>query len=369
MIKVLADKHLVNISDFLPPEIDLHLYNPDSFSNDIPDDTDALLIRTVTKINPQSYPTFPKKLKFIGTGSAGTDHVDISHLKKNGIAFADAAGCNARSVAEYIAVALLLWAEQRNVDLTQLAVGIVGVGHTGSEVQKILEGMRIETVGYDPPREQRDSGFKSATLDDVLQTSVLTFHTPLTQSGSYPTFHWFNMQKSHNNTFKLVINAARGGIIDEKALLKAHQKNRIGDYILDVWENEPGFNDTIAQNAFIKTPHIAGYSIQAKNNASKLVANALLSHFSLDAPANIPDYKSIKVDVSSCCSSISNVLTCLHPIDDYQQKLISLIDSPPTQKQAGFNHIRTSYPLRYELQSMNINEDIAHIFPILSPLF
>lgn len=368
MLTVLADKHLVNISDFLPPGIELELYDPDSFSSDIPDDTDALLIRTVTKINPQTFPAFPKRLKFIGTGSAGTDHVDIPYLKKNGIAFADAAGCNARSVGEYIAVALLLWAEQRNVDLTQLAAGIIGVGHTGSKVQQILQGMGIETVGYDPPREQRDANFTSATLDDVLQTPVLTFHTPLTKSGSHPTFHWFNTPKSHNNTFKLVINAARGGIIDEKVLLKAYRENRIGDYILDVWENEPDFNNTVARNAFIKTPHIAGYSIQAKNNASKLVADALLSHFSLTLPANIPDYKSNKVDVSFSLSSAYKVLNSLHPINEYERKLVNLIGLPSKKKKIGFNLIRTGHPLRYELQSMSLNKDITDTFPILSPL-
>lgn len=370
MVNVIADKHLVNIARFLPPAVNLTLYDPHAFSVDnIPDKADALLIRTVTKINPQTFPDFPDTLSFIGTGSAGTDHVDIEYLREKKISFAHAAGCNARSVAEYIAVALLIWADTKKVYIADYPVGIIGAGNTGTAVRNLLGALNIATVCYDPPRQEREPSFRSASLEEVLQCPILTFHTPLNKSGSYPTFHWLDDEKLGNRDYDLIINAARGGIVNETHLLKAYQKQTVGNFILDVWENEPLFDDAVARDAFIKTPHIAGYSIQAKNNASQLIANALCNHFSLSPPTNSVSQHSPKAIQSAHFSSLTEALTALHPIVEYQQKLVKLIETLPDRKKIGFNKIRTHHPLRNELPFLKVSSNLKRAYPLLYLLF
>src|SRR5699024_258862 len=169
---------------------------------------------------------------------------------------------------EYVATALLFWSEAKNMDLANCSLGIVGVGHVGRAVDKQARALGLNTVLYDPPRQQREPSFQSAEREEVLQCDILTLHTPLSRNGQYPTFHWLDTDFLQNYSFKLILNSARGGVVDEEALLKAAQRGGVEDYILDVWEGEPYFDDEIAQKAFIKTPHIAGYSLQAKTKAS-----------------------------------------------------------------------------------------------------
>src|SRR5699024_8499805 len=148
MIAILADKNIPNITHYLPDQADLSFFDSNQGLEHIPGGIQALLIRTVTKINRETFPDLPSSLESIGTASAGRDHVDDQHLTDNNIAFADAAGCNARSVGEYVATALLLWSHERGYDLTQLSVGIIGAGHTGTAVQDLLTRLNVNTTAY-----------------------------------------------------------------------------------------------------------------------------------------------------------------------------------------------------------------------------
>ncbi len=374
MIKVLADKHLYNISDFLPADIDLTLFNPDEPLNEIPGGTRALLIRTVTKINPDTFPDFPDSLSFIGTGSAGTDHVNEEYLRQNDIAFAHTGGCNARSVAEYVTVALLLWAEQLDENLTDNKVGIIGAGHTGGAVRQLLEKLNVQTAAYDPPKAEREASFTSTGLDDVLNCDILTFHTPLTRRGSHPTFHWLDEEKLSGRNFKLVVNASRGGLIDEQALIKAFDNDSVGNFILDVWEDEPDFNDELARRAFIKTPHIAGYSVQAKQRASQMIAEATARHFSPEykpaeqIPPEADTNGKVQQHRPDTFWSLTDALTHYHPIKDYDTRLKMLIGRNREVKIIGFNRIRTDQPLRQEFFYLDINNVLKKKYPDLEVL-
>lgn len=369
MITVFADQYLYQLSSFLPDSIDLRLYDP---ARGLPDrlrEADALLIRTVNAVTRDTLPDIPEKLSFIGTGSSGTDHVDQPYLQEQGITFADAAGCNARSVAEYVATGLLLWSEQRNHRLQNLSVGIVGVGHVGSKVQKQLEELNITTVGYDPPREKRDTAFRSASLQDVLACDILTIHTPLTSGGQHPTRHWLDDQKLSDHNFQLVINAARGGVVDEQALLQQHQHGGIKDFILDVWEDEPEVRFASAGKAFLKTPHIAGYSVQAKQNASKFITDALIDHFGLSPVAAQKADSSQKIEVpADDFEGLSELLLRVHPVGEYQKRLLQILDRHPDRRGERFNQLRAEFPLRDEFGHILLPESCFERFPILKKL-
>lgn len=368
MINVLADKHLFRLAELMPAECNLTLFDPGDGVPEITEGTQALLTRTVTRIDAESLPALPDSLSFVGTGSAGTDHVDESFLHSRGITFASAGGCNARSVAEYVAVALLLWAERRDRSLADCRVGIIGMGHTGRAVSTLLEALDIAYAAYDPPRAEREDAFASVSLEEVLACDILTFHTPLTQHGDYPTRHWLDKPKMERRSFELIINASRGGVIDETAVMRGLEAGSVGDVVLDVWENEPLFDDTIARHAFLKTPHIAGYSVEAKTRATRMVVQAMARHFTIDYKTEASQDEAHFRKPPSTFWSLSDVLTFYHPIRDYETRLLMLIGRSRQEKGKGFSEIRTGHPLRHEFPHLHIPQSLKAEYPALEAL-
>ncbi|SMO95428.1 4-phosphoerythronate dehydrogenase [Gracilimonas mengyeensis] len=366
MIHISADQNLYKIKELVPPETKLNLYDP---SNGIPDlnDTDALLVRTVTQINANTLPQPPQQLRFIGTGSSGTDHIDEEYLQQNGIRFSDANGCNARAVAEYVITALLFWREEQQLKEIPGKVGVIGVGKAGSAVVSLLEKFGIDCVAYDPPRERRDPGFTSATIDEVLACEILTFHVPLNRKGEFATYHWLNEEKLAGRQYQLIINAARGGVIDELELMKAYVEERVQGYILDVWEEEPDFNTEIAKHAFLATPHIAGYSEQSKINATKMVCDRLAEYFNLEPSKSQENNDNQIIDLEDYLNyDLKKLLARFHPMKEYDAALRDLSDRP--DKKVLFQNLRNEMPYRYEYPQLKIRKEVLDQFAELQLL-
>lgn len=371
-IKLLADKHLFLLETCLPGGVELTTYDPIHGLPGNLQEYDALFVRTVNPINSSTLPSNPGKLKFIGSATAGIDHIDTDYLEKEQINFQYAAGCNARSVAEYIASALLLWSAHTELEPGALKVGIIGIGHTGGAVADQLERLGFPYLAYDPPKEERDPDFNSCTLDELLNSDILTFHTPLTYTGKHATFHWLDEEILKKHSYELVINAARGGIINEKTLYKSFQRETISHYILDVWENEPVFNDLLANKAFLKTPHIAGYSLQAKWRASSMVSKALADFFRLDAPDPVFPFDLLNEAAPSFSidgnPAFVEILKTLHPITDFDNKFERLIGLQPEKKSVSFQNLRTQFNLRHEFRHINLSQEILDRYPLLKSL-
>jgi len=360
LLRIAADQYLQNIDEFLAGRVDLFRFDP---SDGLPENItkyDALLIRTVTPINPQTLPE-TGNLKFVGTATAGTDHVDQAYLEQKGIQFSPSEGCNANAVAEYIITSLYHWAKKLHINLEEKVVGIVGCGHTGSAVIRLLKRININYIAYDPPKENREKDFVSASESELVNADILTFHTPLTDSGTHPTKHlggnaWLN------HGFDLIINASRGGVVDEGVLLELHQKGTIGNYILDVWEGEPDFSDRVAKHAFIATPHIAGYSKESKFKASEIVLKRLLSFFDLTPNANVkpapfnPDHFKFYPK-----SSFTDLLWQNNQIHYYDSELRKLIGFPSKKKTEAFAKLRSETKLRHEFKAMTGKLDSAKV--------
>lgn len=365
MIKVLADQNLYKLSLFVPKEVELTFYDP---QHEIPnlDGFDALLIRTVTKLNSQNFPSLPASLKFVGTGSSGSDHVNIDYLNSYGIEFCDAKGCNARAVAEYVITSILLWSIEKDFDLKNLTFGIVGAGKTGSAVSNLFKTFGLKHYLYDPPRGKIDSDFNSCTLEELLACDVLTFHVPLTTSGNHATFHWLDEQKLATNTFELIINASRGGVVKESALMEALDTGSAGDCIIDVWENEPNFDPEQVKRAFIATPHIAGYSEQAKLNASRIISERLCDFFDLEMMSYGHQYQLKNIEIAHLRYSLSQLLARLHPIKEYDAVLRDLIDRE--DKAILFSKLRTDRPFRFEYSYLSLDTDLLEKFKDLKLL-
>ncbi|WP_069130436.1 4-phosphoerythronate dehydrogenase [Rhodohalobacter halophilus] len=361
-VQILADQYLKYLDELLPKEAELTRFDP---AKGLPDNVtryDALLIRTVTPINP---PTLPEagNLQFIGTATAGTDHVDREHLTRLGIEFSQSEGCNANAVAEYVLTVLYRWAEKTSTDLMKKSVGIVGCGHTGGAVIRLLKNLGITYLAYDPPKAKIDPNFSSVSVDELLTSDILTFHTPLTMIGNNPTNHLGGREWLQHG-FELIVNASRGGVIDEAALHDLHQQKVIHNYVLDVWEDEPNFRDRIAKKAFIATPHIAGYSVESKFRASKIVLSRLLNFFNLDInPKAEPERFEPGEFTFNPEFSFSELLWQNNQINYYDSELRKLLGLPSNIKSRRFAELRSKTALRHEYRTMITGMKLEHDLP------
>lgn len=367
-MKILADQYLYRLSEFIPEGVPVEYYKPEEGFPAHAADFDALLIRTVTRVNPDTLPV-AGHLKFIGTATAGFDHVDTAHLEKLGIWFARSAGCNANAVAEYVLTALYHWADMSGSRLSDKKVGIVGMGHTGGRVAGYLGKLGIAYAGFDPPKEEREPDFTSCSEEELLGCDILTFHVPLTSFGldDYPTRHMCNTEWLERG-FDLIINAARGGVVDEIALLRARGKGLITDYILDVWENEPLFSDEIAEGAFIATPHIAGYSRQAKWLASKIVADQMCDFFSLEKSEHSFRWSPPKNTLSNVRGDFARFLWENQSIAHYDREFRKTIGTDPVTKKEKFARLRSETDTRFEfasiIRALGISESLDPADPL-----
>lgn len=349
-MNILADQYIYKLSEFIPEDVVIDYYKPENGLPSNVTDYDAFLFRTVTIIDYCSLP-HAGNLKFAGTATAGFDHVDTAHLKKLGIEFARSAGCNANAVAEYVITALYRWADVTGSRLEDKKIGIVGMGHTGGNVASYLNKLDIRFAGFDPPKQVRESGFLSCTLEELLECDILTFHVPLTRIGEYPTYHMCSSDWLRHG-FDLIVNAARGGIVDEISLHRAKTQGLIRDYILDVWENEPLFSNEIAEKAFIATPHIAGYSKQAKWLASKMVADQMCDYFGLKKQTGIFRMKPPQNLIMQKKLSFARFLWDYHMIDYYDAELRKILHLDHSLKKERFSLLRSETETRFEFEAI-----------------
>ena len=226
--------------------------------------TDLLLVRTVTHVDEKLLKN--TNVKWVGTATTGTDHVDMQWLSKNHIAFADAAGANANAVLDYVLSCVAELKNHAYLSKKNRVAGIIGCGRIGRLVARALKTLGFQVVCYDPLLTEK-LDFDFVKLETLLRESdFITLHTPLTKTGSHPTYHLIDKQQlDQMQTHSIVLNCARGAVINQTALL---QTKHIF-ICLDVWENEPHISLELLNKVTIGTPHIAGYSVQAKFCATR----------------------------------------------------------------------------------------------------
>ena len=242
---------------------------------------DALICRTRTHCNASLLDNSP--CSFIATATIGTDHIDLDYCHRRGITVANAPGCNAPAVAQYVFASL---AQVIDRPISDYTIGIVGVGHVGKIVEQWATQLGMKVLLCDPPRAEVECTNNFVSLDEIArQCDIITFHTPLTTSGKYPTHHICNEAFIASLKHRpIIINCARGGIFDTQAVIDALNNNKIANVIVDCWEGEPHLNLTLLEKAIIATPHIAGYSREGKIRATAMALNALARHFNLPIP-------------------------------------------------------------------------------------
>ena len=277
-MKIIIDKNIPFVRGVFESVAEVCYLSSQEIDNQSVKYADALIIRTRTHCNRQLLQN--AKVRFIATATAGNDHIDFDFCRKNNVETATAFGCNARSVAQYVASVISFWL-QKNSSEQQLTIGIVGYGYVGKEVEKIAKLLNFNVLLNDTPLQKLTDDKKFVDLQHITENAdIITFHTPLTFDGEFPTKNLADKIFFENLKRKpLIINAARGGVVDETELLKAYKSEKIADFVLDCWENEPQISRKLLQNALIATPHIAGYSANGKANATKMSVRAVAEFF------------------------------------------------------------------------------------------
>lgn len=364
-MKVLANRFLYEFQEIMPDSVQVDLFDPKKLPENVTE-YDALFINTTTPLNEQTLPN-PGRITFIATGSSGTDHLDLDYLKSHGITVADSKGCNAVTVAEYVATAMLTIIDTDNIKTEDLKAGIVGVGAVGDEVFKLLSCFSIPCVLYDPPRAERDPDFSSSYFAELKECNMITFHTPLTESGQYPTRHLFNESWLNNINYQLLINSSRGGVIDEKIALRMLEENKLKQLIIDTWEDEPAFNPAVVETARFATPHIAGYSIQSKRRASRMIINQFCEHEGIE----IDEFESgsaYQPQLKDSYNTLTDLLMELHPLGWFDQKMRELKMLDKHERATSFSLLRSESPLRHEYSNIRIPSQHLDKFPELKKL-
>nr|WP_289712265.1 4-phosphoerythronate dehydrogenase PdxB [Citrobacter amalonaticus] len=333
------------------------------------DDADALMVRSVTKVNASLLEG--KAIKFVGTATAGTDHVDEEWLKQAGIGFSAAPGCNAIAVVEYVFSALLMLAERDGFALRDRTVGIVGVGNVGGRLQARLEALGIRTLLCDPPRADRGDEGDFRSLDALVQEAdILTFHTPLFKEGPYKTLHLADDALiSRLKPGSILINACRGAVVDNAALLARLNAGQDLSVVLDVWEGEPDLNVDLLNTIDIGTAHIAGYTLEGKARGTTQVFEAWSAfigreqHIALDTLLPAPEFGRITLHGPLDQPTLKRLV---HLVYDVRR------DDAPLRNVAGipgeFDKLRKNYLERREWSSLYVMCDDADAAALLCKL-
>ncbi|MEX9254129.1 4-phosphoerythronate dehydrogenase PdxB [Pseudenterobacter timonensis] len=333
------------------------------------DDADALMVRSVTKVNEALLAG--KRVKFVGTATAGTDHVDDGWLAQAGIGFSAAPGCNAIAVVEYVFSALLMLGERDSFALTDRTVGIIGVGNVGGRLQKRLEALGIRTLLCDPPRADRGEAGDFRALDElVAECDVLTFHTPLFKEGPYKTLHLADESLLRRlKPGAILINACRGPVVDNAALKRTLEEGHDLSVVLDVWEPEPDLDVELLKLVDLGTAHIAGYTLEGKARGTTQVFEAYSAFLgqpqqvALDTLLPAPEFGRITLHGPLDESALKRLV---HLVYDVRR------DDALLRKVAGmpgeFDRLRKHYLERREWSSLYVICDDADAAALLSKL-
>ncbi|MBD5346549.1 MAG: 4-phosphoerythronate dehydrogenase [Bacteroides sp.] len=331
-VNVIIESKIPFVDDRLDGIARVTRLDPDEFTPEAVAGADAIIVRTRTKVNEALLGA--SNVKFVATATIGTDHIDIEWCRANGIAVANAPGCNAPGVAQYVLSSVIGQGYGIGPDTT---VGIVGVGHVGRIVEQWARSLGLSVLLCDPPRARMEGHEGFAGLDELAEKAdIITFHTPLVKNGIDATYHLISDEfLVACQRWPLIINAARGAVADTDALIRAVEKGRVRRPVIDCWEGEPFISERLLQLAAVATPHIAGYSFEGKVRATQMALDSFTGYFGL------PHARTLEgVDMSVAPSpSAASIAASYSPIAD----TANLLANP-----GAFESLRNNYSYRKE---------------------
>jgi erythronate-4-phosphate dehydrogenase len=317
---------------------------------------DVLIARSKVKITEALLEG--SSLSFYGTATAGTDHVDAAALERRGIAWAEAAGSNANSVAEYVIATLCLIGLHREIDWRGRTLALIGAGHVGRRLATLAEALGLQVILNDPPLRDTTGDERYRPLEEALDAAdIVSLHVPLTDHGPHPTRGLaeavFFARMKPGTVF---INASRGEVVDESALKNAIRKQHFSFVALDVFDHEPSIDIELLRMVDLATPHIAGYSIEGRRLGTELIYQAACRHFGLDptwrAPTGgPPEFLPGTLDDADIRTLYDRILDAYNPALDDQRLRAMPVGVPMARH---FQELRQHYPDRHPFSRYTI---------------
>lgn len=370
-MRLVADENLPWVEEFFKDSAQITRLPGAAISREQLQQADALLVRSVTQVTPELLAGTP--VRFVGTATIGTDHVDVAGLEAAGIHFASAPGCNASAVVDYVITNLLWWSEAQGLSLQELTVGIVGVGQVGGRLAERLKAWGCSVLCNDPPRQAKgDPGLVG--LSELLQRAdLVSLHTPLTWEGPFPTRHLIDEQELALFKGRLLINAGRGAVINPQALSLALQKDSSLQVILDVFADEPNLDPELLQHLTLATPHIAGYSLEGKSRGTEAIYQAWCNFWGLEVRVHLdsllPAPAAARLQLNPGWSAEEAArraaLLVYDPREDAARLKRALEQLAPAE---AYQQLRKNYPVRRELASLKVQVATARQAEALAAL-
>ena len=321
---------------------------------------DVLLVRSVTPVNRALLAG--SAVRFVGTCTIGTDHLDLDYFAEAGIQWASAPGCNARGVVDYILGSLLALAERTGAELSQRTYGVVGAGEVGGRLVKAMRALGWQVLVCDPPRAAAEGG-DYYSLEQLLERcDVISLHTPLTLDGPLATRHLLateQLQALAKGAW--LLNASRGAVLDNAALYQVLLQRPDLQVVMDVWEGEPLVDVPLAGLCQIATPHIAGYSLDGKLRGTAQIYQAYCAWRQQAATVHLVDLLPAPwlatVELEPQCSPEWALATLCRAVYDPRRDDAdfrrSLRGDAPARRTA-FDALRKHYPYRRETDGLQV---------------
>lgn len=354
-MKIIADQNMPLVKELFSQFGEVHLLPGRDISRDNIGDAEILLVRSVTEVN--RFLLEHSSVRFVGSATAGTDHIDTEYLADNNIHFAYAPGCNAQAVVEYVLSVICCLCS----DWQQKTVGIVGCGKVGGRLYQSLQALQIHTLVYDPLLDVAANPHL-CSFDEVLACDIISVHTPLTKKCPYPTYHLFDsavLEQLQPST--LLINASRGAVVDNIALVNRLLVDNRLQVALDVWESEPQIDLQLLDLVTIATPHIAGYSDEGKIKGTRMLFDAMQELYPHLAQHQADDLIKEGVTLLDMHNTqiAEAILTCYRVTDDDHnfRQAIANTELPVSEV---FDNLRKNYPQRREFSHYRASKKLSN---------
>ncbi len=342
-MKIVADENIPYVEELFAPLGEVQLLPGRTLTNADVNNANALLVRSVTPVNKMLLDDSP--VQFVGTCTIGVDHLDTQYLQERAIAYASAPGCNANAVVQYI---ISVFA---SLDILQSRknVVIVGGGNVGKRVYQMLDNIGFNCSVVDPFLDS-SCGMPLVDFSAIYDADIICLHTPLTGSGAHPTIDMLAYDQLQGlKPGALLINAGRGGVINNEALNVVLHERKDLQVVLDVWADEPNVDTDLLQHVLIGTPHIAGYSFEGRVQGSLMIFDAFCKHFNIDSQRKDKVRREVIAQAFGDTGEIEYtglidaILTAYNVKQDFAR-----LKQHQAQLPAVFDKLRKNYPKRRE---------------------
>ena len=362
-MKILADENIPLVRDAFAQLGEVITVSAHDIARQALEGVECLLVRSVTPVGREMLEGTP--VRFVATSTIGFDHIDTAYLAEKGIGFSSAPGSNANSVSEYVMTAIACYAAKNNISLRGKSIGVIGVGNVGSRVVQKAKALGLELIPCDPPLAEATCSEEFRPFEEALDADFVTFHTPLTRDGRYPTYHLCNARNLEMiRAGAVLINTSRGAVVETNALKQALRSGRLSAAILDVWEGEPRVDTELLSMAFLATPHIAGHSYDGKVNGTRIIYEAACRFFGQEPNRTIETGYGItpiddKLRGKPFAERLWGIFRQAYDITNDNAAMRRMIDLPAEERGSYFTRLRKEYPVRLEFEHYELPSDLG----------